>query len=993
MGNGGSPPTMQGLTMSEEANTPVDLTYSFGPFLFIPTQQLLLEDRTPVRLGGRALSILNAFVERPGELISKADLIARVWPDTIVEDSSLKVHIAALRKALGDGKAGHRYVANVTGRGYRFVVPVYHFHASEQPIEPCATAALLHNLPASHVDPIGRAETVQLLLKQLRHTRFVTIVGSGGIGKTTVALAVAEALLGKFEHGIWFVDIGALRDPRAVAIALAMALGLTLHSADPLPALNSFLKDKQILIILDSCEHLIEAAASLAEHLLHASPGLVLLTTSRELLRIQGELLHRLPPLRTPLSLIEMTADQAMSYSAIQLFVIRAQSTLEGFELTDSNASLVIDICQKLDGIALAIELTSTRVGAFSLQQLRDVLDDRFQLLHQGHRSVLPRHRSLAAALEWSHESLSLHERMILRRLSLFSGSFTLHAVQAITELNAAIVFEGIDGLVSKSLLSADVNGATVQYRLLDTTRSYAFQKLEESGEFPLWQRRHAQYCRELFTCAETEWTAKCTTEWFDEYRLRFGDVRDALSWAFSPEGDIDIGIALTVAVLPLWMHQSMLAELSEWVTRALTCEEAGHQVMDRELMKLHAALGATLMYTRGLEPDIDTAWKKTLEIAQRLGDSEFQLRALWGLAAYHVYIGSYYEALELLDQFRIIATRRNDTAAEMDCDRLVATALHYLGEQDLAQKHLNHLISQYVSPTKRLRVARFQLDQHVASRVLLSNILWLQGYPDQAVLTAEKALADALSTDHALSICNALVLANCPVSLYVGDLSGAQKSLNMLIEHQAKFSLVLWSDLAQCLQGAVSIMLGQNSGLEVLRDGVNALRNAHFGMRYPFFLSVLAAGYGAHGNVSEAHRVIGQALEWSIQHEEHWCTAETLRIKADLFAMEGAAAAFAEAEKYYLRSLDLARRQRVLSWELRTATSLALLWQKSRTNGQAEALLTSVYARFEEGFETTDLKMAQSLIRRLHGPVPVSGFAESSFIARHLPSLYKTRW
>jgi predicted ATPase/DNA-binding winged helix-turn-helix (wHTH) protein len=977
--------------MFDEANTPGDITFSFGPFVFIPTQQLLLEGTIPVRLGGRALSILNAFVERPGELLSKTDLIARVWPDTIVEDSSLKVHIAALRKALGEGKHGHRYVANVTGRGYRFVVPVHQYPTRESPLAPCAAAPLLHNLPASHVNPIGRADTVQLLLKQLRHSRFVTIVGSGGIGKTTVALAVAQALLGKFENGIWFVDIGALRDPKAVAIALSMALGLTLHSADPLPALNSFLRDKQTLIILDSCEHLIEAAASLAEHLLQASPGLVLLTTSRELLRVQGELLHHLPPLRTPATCTEMTADQALTYSAVQLFVTRAQSNLESFELTDSNTSLVIGICRKLDGIALAIELTSTRVGTFSLTQLRDVLDDRFQLLHQGHRSVLLRHRSLACALEWSHETLSVHECMILRRLSLFSSSFTLSAVQAIAELDAASVIEGIDGLVSKSLLSADVSGTTVQYRLLDTTRSFALQKLEESGELPLWRLKHAQYCRYLFTCAESEWAARCTTEWINEYRLCLGDVRDALNWAFSPEGDVAIGISLTVAVLPLWMHQSMLAELSECVMRALKFKEAGHPVVDRDLMKLYSALGATMMYTRGLEPEIDAAWTKTLEIAQRLADSEFQLRALWGLAAYHIYIGSYYEGLELLEQFRVIAIQRDDAAAQLDCDRLVATALHYLGEQDLARKHLDHLITNYVSPTHRLRVARFQLDQHVASRVLLSNIQWLQGHPDQAVLTAQNALTDALSTDHALSICNALVLSHCPIALYVGNLSAAQQSLTMLTEHQARFSLVLWSDLTQCLQGTLSVMLGQRSGLEVLREGVEALRSSHFGMRYPFFLSVLAAGYGAQGNLSAAHRTIGQALEWSLQHEEYWSIAETLRIKADLSAMEGTTAAFAAAEKYYLQSFDWARRQRALSWELRTATSLALLWQNSRTEGKAEGLLTSVYARFEEGFETTDLQTAQSLIHRLRGSKQAGDFAEDGFNARRLPSLFKT--
>ncbi|MFJ3487607.1 ATP-binding protein [Pseudomonas sp. NPDC090202] len=962
--------------MIDEADNATELTYTFGPFHFIPARKLLLKASPPVRLGSRALSVLNALVERPGELISNAELSARAWPDSAPDDDRLNTQIAALREALGDGYGDDHYVTGVAQIGYRFVAPVAPRHSHRLDTEHLTTPSPLHNLPPLGAEPVGRAQTVRLLQEHLRHDRLVTLVGPGGIGKTTVALTIARASLGEYEHGVWLLDIGALRDPHALAGTLATALDLTFHSADPLPVLIKFLQDKHLLIILDSCEHLIDAAAALAEHLLAGAPDVVLLATSREPLRFRGERVEHLPALLTPPPGSELSAASTQAYSSVQLFVKRARASLESFELTDENAALIVDICRKLDGIALAIELTASRVGTFSLPVLLSMLDNRFRLLHQERRSILPRHRSLAAALEWSHETLTGNERIALRRIALFTGGFSFEAAHALTGLDAVSAIESIDGLVAKSLLTVESKGIELQYRLLDTTRSYALQKLEESGEFSLWQRKHAEYCRDLFIRAEAEWSARNTSEWTDKYRLRLGDVRDVLNWAFSAEGDVAIGIALTVAVIPLWMHQSMLGELNESVSRALASQGRGYPLADRELMKLHAARGATLMYTQGLAPEIDAAWTQTLQVAQRLSDSEYQLRALWGLAAYRVYIGNYQEGLQLLERFETIAVRRKDTAAQMDCDRLVATALHYLGEQDLARQHLDNLISDYVPPPQRSRMARFQLDQHVAARVLLSNIQWLQGQPDQAVQTARSALNDALSTDHALSICNALVLAHCPVSLYVGNLDEARRGLTLLFEHQLRYGLVLWNDLARCLEGTLLILQGNCAGVTHLQQAIDELCHSRFGMRYPYFLGVLASGYGALGDRSRARDTIQRAIKWCSQHEEHWCIAELLRIKGDLLVMEGATASLAAAEDCYLKSLEWSRRQRLLAWQLRTAISLARFWQKRGACSQAESLLTSTYALFEEGFDNTDLQAAKALIRALRDPSGQADYA-----------------
>jgi predicted ATPase/DNA-binding winged helix-turn-helix (wHTH) protein len=519
--------------------------FSFGPFHLLPQQQVLLEGETTVRLGSRALEILVALVERRGELVSKDELTARVWPNTFVDESNLKVHVAALRKALGDGHAGRRYIATASGRGYRFVAPVDVSERRTPSPHQRATTAQAHNLPTSSTRMIGRVDAIDALRRELQQRRFVTIVGPGGIGKTTLALALAEAGLGEYEHGVWFVDLASLRDPQLVPSAFAAALGLTIHSEYSLAALIGYVRDKQMLVVLDSCEHLIDAAASFGEQIFAGARATHIVATSREPLRARGECVHHLSPLESPPDSPGLTAAEALAFPAVELFVERAAATLDEYELRDADAPVVAAICRKLDGMALAIELAATRIDAFSVRDLLAHLDDRFRLLTQGKRTALPRHQTLAAALDWSYELLSEVERVILRRLSVFAGAFTLEsagAVAASTDLAIPEVFEGVANLVTKSLLSANISGTT-HYRLLDTTRVYAHQKLIESGELEHVERCHAEHHRDLFERAEPEWAAQPTAEWLTDYSRKIDDVRSALQWAFSGRGDISIGV------------------------------------------------------------------------------------------------------------------------------------------------------------------------------------------------------------------------------------------------------------------------------------------------------------------------------------------------------------------------------------------------------------------------------------------------------------------
>ncbi len=320
--------------MSRVTQESSDQALTFGPFRLHRARKQLLEGDKPVRLGSRALDLLIALVERAGEVVSREELEACVWPSTIVEETSLRVHISALRKALGDGHGGARFIANVPGRGYCFVAAVARPHETPMPDAIASAHRPPHNLPARLSPMIGRSAAVDALTRLLHEHRFVTVTGPGGMGKTTVALAVADDLLAEYEHGVRFVDLSPIVDPLLLPSTVATALGISVSSHDPLSALSAFLNDRNMLIVLDGCEHVIEAAASLAEKLLRVAPGISVLTTSREPLNAEGEWAYRLSSLETPPASEHLTAAQALTFAAIELFVQRATGIADGFELS-----------------------------------------------------------------------------------------------------------------------------------------------------------------------------------------------------------------------------------------------------------------------------------------------------------------------------------------------------------------------------------------------------------------------------------------------------------------------------------------------------------------------------------------------------------------------------------------------------------------------------------------------------------------------------------
>jgi len=940
---------------------------SFAPFRLLPAQRLLLEGDNPVRVGSRALDILTALVERPGELVGKHELMARVWRGTVVEEGNLKFQVGALRRALGDGRGGRRYIATSAGQGYRFVAPVSVAQAPAAAALPAAPTRQNHNLPQQLTRLIGRADAVSRIVARLQRHRLLSIVGPGGIGKTSVALAVAEVSVNTYEHGVWFVDLAPLGDARLVPTAVARVFGFDIRSDDPVPGLVGGLRDRRLLLVLDNCEHVIEAAATLAVAILRGAAGIHILATSREPLRVEGEHVQRLPPLSSGFPSDHLDATEALAFPAVELFVERAAECMGEFELTDEDALVVAEICRKLDGIPLAIELAAARVETFGVRGLAARLDDRFRLLTSGRRSGPPRHRTLRAALDWSYEVLSEPERAALRRLGIFMGGFTLDAACAVVSdpgLLKGDVIDAVAELVEKSLAAAETTETEPRLRLLEITRAYALERLAESGEREAVAHHHAEYYRNLFERAEGEAAARPADEWLADYAREIDNVRAALDWAFSPGGDGSIGVALTAATVVLWMRLSLPDECRGRAERALAALGVGASRDARHEMKLRAAVAASLIYSRGAaSPEASMAYTRALEIAESLDDAEYRLRSLWGLWAYHNASGRLRVALELAQRFHASAAERPDPNDRLVGEGMIGVTQLYLGDLPSARHHLEHVLVGYVTPDQMSHIIRFRTDQRLLMRVFLVRVLWLQGFPDQATRAAHNIVEDAHAANHTISLCVALAHAACPLALLTGDLAAAEHCSTMLLDHSTRHVLALWRAYGRGFQGVLVIQRGDViTGLRLVRAGFDEFGEA--GSAIVRLIAILMAeALGRAGHIAEGLAAIEEAISRAERIEERWAMAELLRVKGELLLLQGAPEAAAAAEDHFRQALDWARRQGAWSWELRAATSLAHLLRDRDRIGEARDLLAPIYDRFTEGFGTADLQSAKRLL------------------------------
>jgi predicted ATPase/DNA-binding winged helix-turn-helix (wHTH) protein len=925
-----------------------------------------------MELGGRAFDVLVVLIEAKGAVVSKDELMRRVWPGRIVEENNLQAQVKALRKAFAD----RDLIRTVVGRGYQFrrevrTRPGTHIERAQPGTASIVSAPRAPtNLPAPTSDLIGRSVEIAEVVGIMADHRFVTLSGTGGIGKTRLALEVARRRRPEFTDGVWIAELGSLSDPQLVPVTVAAALGLELGSGVVSPErIAAEVGSKHIMLVLDNCEHVLDAAARMVEALLHGNVAARVIATSREPLRAESEYLYRVPPLAVPAEDTQALED-VLRRDAIALFVARAQAADPHFTVDRQSAAAMTAICRRLDGIPLAIELAAARASTLGAQELAARLDDRFSLLTEGRRTALRRHQTLRATLDWSYELLTEPQRRVLRQLSIFVGGFTLAAASAVimnAEILASNVVDGVANLVTKSLVVADIGGPTVHYRLLETTRAYALDKLAEHGELEQVARKHAEYYRDLCRQAEAEWEMRPAAEWLADYARQLGNVRAALDWAFSPPGDASIGVALTAAAVPLWCQLSLLDECRRRVEDALSHVAPGSNRDIRSQMQLETALGLSLFHTKGPARETGAAWIRALAIADRLEDTEYQLRALWGLWSHRMSSGEYRAALAFAERFRGLTAKQPDPAARLIADRMVGSMRLYRGDQTSARRHIERLLSRYVDPLHRSHMIRFVWDQRVAGEIILAVILWLQGFPDQAMGTVQRTIERARVSDHAISLCYTLARAACPVALWVGNLAAADRYVSMLLDQSAKLAMSVWQAEGRCFKGMLSIKRDRDdTGLQALRSALDELHETGSILRDSAFLCALAEGLAGTGQVVEGLAVVDQALERSESSEQRWCIAELLRVKGDLILLENGPDAAAAAEDRFRQALGWARRQGALSWELRAATSLARMWRDQGRSKEAHELLAPVFDRFTEGFDTADLKATKALLDEL---------------------------
>ena len=945
-----------------------NLTYESGQWQIHLGRRELLSNGVVVPIGARAFEIIEVLVRSANELVTKDDLMDRIWPGAIVGENTLQVHISAIRKAFGQDRA---MLKTASGRGYRLLgswMPRQHGSTAQ-----LVAAALMrepggpvaNNFPALVGHLIGREAAARHVRDLISAYRVVTLTGPGGIGKTSLAIEAAHGLVADFDGGGWFVELASLSTADLVPSTVASALGLKLSGEISAESVARAVGMQRLLLVLDNCEHVIDAAADLAERFTRLCPYVTILVTSREVLRIDGETVYRVPALTVPAPGQE-TPDHVLGYSAVELFIARMHALDAGPVLRADDVPLVAEICRRLDGIPLAIEFAAASAATLGIASVATGLRDRFALLTGGRRTALARQRTLRATLDWSHELLPEAEQRLFRRLAVFHGGFTVEAAAAVmtdSGLNAAMVTYGIANLVTKSLVALDTTSNVARWYLLETTRAYALEKLDESGDRAWLARQHAEYFRDLFARAETELRTQPAAEWRAYYLRQIDDLRVALDWAFAANGDVQVGVALTAAAVPLWIQLSLMEECRDRVRQALAARTAGVRRDARVEMILHAALGASLTYAMGPVPETVAAWMRTLRLAKDLHDTEYRLRGLRGLWSHRMNVGEYAEALALAEEFRDLAEHEADWAAVRAGNRMSALILHYLGRQAEARQRIEAITGMSAAASPAPPTTRLMIDPDVAAPALLAQILWLQGFPDQARQTAELAVRRAGSADHTISMCHALAQAACPVALWTGDLVAAEGFVATLAELAARHSLGGWIARAQCFQGALLVGQGEvTRGTAIIQSAVPRMAAAGSVAKSPAFLGVLAHGLGVSGPLASGLAAINEALARSVTTGERWCAAELLRIKGDL-VLSPEAPDRSAAKEYFQRALEEARRQGAPAWELRAATSLARLLQGQDGSSDARAMLQTVYDRFSEGFATADLHAARAML------------------------------
>ncbi len=744
--------------------------------------------------------------------------------------------------------------------------------------------------------------------------------------------------------------------PSAVAGVLGLRLGSNATSPE---AVARAIGGKRLLLVLDNCEHVIDAAATLAEVLVSLCPHATILVTSREVLRIKGEHVYRVPPLEVPAE-EQVDADQILGHSAPELFITRARELGSDFSSDARNLPTIAAICRHLDGIPLAIEFAAARAATLGVEQVAAGLRDRFALLTRGRRTALPRHRTLRATLDWSYNLLADPERLLLQRLAVFSGSFSLEAAVAITnrgDASEAEITDGVANLVAKSLVTPDTTLGADYFRLLETTRVYALSKLAEGGGLQELSRRHAEYYQGMLEKIENEWEKRSTP------LAHVDNVRAALEWCFGANGSLAIGVGLAAAAVPAFLAMSLFPECHRWSERAIRAIDDTTRSGPEE-MHLQASLGVSSMQMRGQSDAARAALSRSLAIAQARGDVLNQVGLLGMLSMFEVRGGDFKTSLRYAQLGRAVEGTAGNSPAMALANSILGRALQFVGEHDDSRVELEASF-RYWPRVPRTGEIHLGLDHHILVGIGLARNLWLQGHPAQATERVRQTIKDAEHKNHPASL--GLALSWAPgIFHWIGDLRSAEEHSDWLSSHAESHSLGPYRVVARGYKGALAIDRGDpGTGVENLRSCLEQLHAMRYEMLNTGFKLSLVRGLTAIGQFGEGLTLVDETIGRVEANGDLVHMPEALRVKGNVLLSMRQRQAH-EAEACFIQSLDWSRRQGARSWELRTAVDLAALWTAQGQRDRARALLQPIFAQFVEGFDTADLRAAEDLLATL---------------------------
>ncbi|KVT10221.1 transcriptional regulator [Burkholderia sp. MSMB1078WGS] len=925
-----------------------------------------------LRIGGRALDILEVLHRASGSVVSKDDIMDAVWPGLIVEENRLQVHVATLRKALG---ASRDLIKTVPGRGYLLV-------ASASPGPDPASAA---EAPAVAVPPdaavsspiaplVGRDAELAQIVDMLECTPVVTLVGAGGIGKTSLAVRVAHRVRSRSRERVLFVELARASTRDDMLIALAAELGLDTPGVPAIDRIADAFATSRCLLVLDNAEHIVDLVASLVETLTSSAGSLRVLVTSREPLHISAEAVLRMSPLAVPDG--DASADEIVRCSAVELFLERVRAAAPDCTVDEAGMRLIGDICRRLDGLPLAIELAAARVATLGLAVVASRLDDRLNLLTGGLRSALPRHQTLRATFDWSYVLLDRAARALFRRMGCFIGPFSFDAAYAVAAepgTSAADMIAVLGELVAKSLVTVEFHGASARYRLTESTRAYALEKLHDEGEFERIVARHAEYERER---APVRLVAPADVPPADAPASAADEPADAAEAAGVPEPD-----RLARALLEPARMRACTARARQ-VLDELDTRAAGPVDAARE-MRLRAACASALLHTDGDAPAAAAMWDRTLGLATHIGDDAFDARALVGLWNTMLTLSDIHESLRYATRFERAAERRGDRSQRLLANAMVATSLHYFGEHAQARERLEAATAELAdageSPCAQ---AALGVDMATLGRTMLIRLLWMQGEPEHAMRVAAQAVEHGRRGQSPLALCIVLGAAAVPIALRYGDHDITSDYLATLRATADAHGFDIWRSHAECLTGQFDIQAGHpGAGLARLEPALRRIEASGFRRVLAPLTVAYAEGLVRTGRADEARIRLDATLARCRAHGEHLFVPELLRVRGVAMLEQArtvganlAVAYEADGHRHLQMAIQTANAQGAAMWALRGSLDLADHLIERGHTAQASALVAGVARHFDPHSRAHDVRRllrVQNFVRQDAPPAP----------------------